>query len=405
MVSKDNVQKPPSLNSRKATYLVMLSEEVSRRLKQFHLQHSLQDSDCLLRFDDHGPRGEIPPIIPYAPFRRSRVFTGTRQGGLYNQHPQLGKFKDKYFFAFSNGRVNEEDAGQRILISSSNDAITWSSPNCLVGDRNDKGIAHCSMAIKNAGDKLYVVAKKEDTIIDAAAPGMRRINPETQQLSVYESEDGKDWKKVFDFTDQLMGFFEDPEPTTDGNLLAIATLKSGPAFLRWPGENLCEHPEVISVPPPPGTEFPYGEGSWYQTKDGTIIAFWRDEGQSCRVWVNYSTDGGRTFSELAMTDIPDSMSRVYVGRLRDGRFFLCNNAFPTLLNRMYLFLMLSDDGYVFNRVYLLIDDPTAQRAKGLLKADGYQYPCCVVEDGRLLVGYSVNKEDIECGIVDVESLQ
>ena len=32
------------------------------------------------------------------------------------------------------------------------------------------------------------------------------------------------------------------------------------------------------------------------------------------------------------------------------------------------------------------------------------YPCCLEEPGRLLVGYSVNKEDIELGAVDVTAI-
>ena len=65
-------------------------------------------------------------------------------------------------------------------------------------------------------------------------------------------------------------------------------------------------------------------------------------------------------------------------------------------------LLLSEDGYVFDKVYLLIDDPTSRRVTGLLKADGYQYPCCLPDGDRLLVGYSVNKEDIECGIIPLQ---
>ena len=92
------------------------------------------------------------------------------------------------------------------------------------------------------------------------------------------------------------------------------------------------------------------------------------------------------------------------GRLSDGRYYLCSNAFPTLLDRRHLMLLLSEDGLTFSKVYVLVDDPTSQRLKGMLKADGYQYPCCLPEEGRLLVAYSVNKEDIECGIVDVKEL-
>ena len=41
-------------------------------------------------------------------------------------------------------------------------------------------------------------------------------------------------------------------------------------------------------------------------------------------------------------------------------------------------------------------NPTSRRAFGVLKCDGYQYPFGLVEEERLLVGYSVNKEDMEC---------
>ena len=99
-------------------------------------------------------------------------------------------------------------------------------------------------------------------------------------------------------------------------------------------------------------------------------------------------------------DLPDSMTRLSAGRLSDGRHYLCNNAFPTLLNRRYLMLLLSDDGYLFDDVHMPADDPTAQRLAGLLKVDGFQYPCCLPDGDRLLVGYSVNKEDIECASVD-----
>ena len=36
--------------------------------------------------------------------------------------------------------------------------------------------------------------------------------------------------------------------------------------------------------------------------------------------------------------------------------------------------------------------------------NGYQYPCCLVDGDNLVVGYSVNKEDIECGIVDATAI-
>ncbi len=274
----------------------------------------------------------------------------------------------------------------------------------MVGDKNDKVVAHNCIAIKGYEDRLVIFAMKEDTSIDATLPGMRRVDPESHEVSIYESTDTENWEKVFTFPDNFRWIFEAPRETADGHLLCIASLKEGPAILRWPGTDVCENPEIIPVLQEHGAVFPYGESTWYQTDDGTIVIFWRDEGMSCRVWVSFSSDGGKTFSPPMISDMPDSMSRIYAGRLNDGRYYLCNNAFPTLLNRRHLMLMLSDDGYLFNKVYIVVDDPTSQRLAGLLKEDGYQYPCCLVDGDKLLIGYSVNKEDIECGIIGTKEI-
>ena len=382
----------------------MLSDETSAKLNEFHTRHCMHEAGGLMRNDDQGPRSLNPPVIPYAPFIRARIFTGTLDTGVYNHLSQVNKFKNKYYFAWSNGVIDEDTAGQRILISSSDDAVQWSRPICIAGDKNDKIISLSGLGLHATEQKLYLVGGKQDAHRESSQVGMRRIDPESHELGVYSSDDGQTWEYIFRFDDRIRGIFEAPRSTKEGNLLCVAILKDGPGILRWPGSELCEHPEIIPVPQPHGSVFPYAESSWYQTDDGTIIIFWRDEGCSCRLWVNCSTDGGLTFSEPCISDIPDSMSRVYAGRLDDERYFLCNNAFPTLLNRMHLFLPLSDDEYIFNKVYIIIDDPVSQRLKGLLKLDGYQYPCCLSDGNRLLVGYSVNKEDIECGIVDVSKL-
>ena len=86
---------------------------------------------------------------------------------------------------------------------------------------------------------------------------------------------------------------------------------------------------------------------------------------------------------------------------RRGRF---NDANPRLLDRRQLRIAISNDGRTFSQIAMLVDDPTKQRFPGLLKAHGWQYPCALVDEDRLLVAYSVNKEDLECGIVPLKAL-
>ena len=150
------------------------------------LRHLFQDGNCLLQYSDRGPSGMNPPLIPYAPITRARIHTGTRENGSYNHHSQLAKFKCRYFFAWSNGIVNEEDGGQRVLIAHSADGVTWSDPVCVVGDGNDPVMAQNCIALYATADTLYVVAMEEETTKDASASGMRRIDPDNQDVHAYQ---------------------------------------------------------------------------------------------------------------------------------------------------------------------------------------------------------------------------
>lgn len=387
-------------------HVSMLTDEVAMRLSQFHWHWQFVDARCLMKNDDHGPQGLNPPIIPYAPITRSRVYTGARDTGSYNHHSQLAKFKGKYYFAFSNGYVDEEMEGQRIMISCSDDGKTWSEAIPVIGGEPRTSLVHNCVALYASTDTMYIIDWREECLRDAAVVGMRRIVPESNNLDLLSSTDGQTWEYSKTFDSRIKVVFEAPRATAEGRLMCVcSTIDDGPGILLWPGGDILEDPELIFLPQPEGAVFPYGEGSWYQTEEGRIVIFWRDEGGSCRCYVNYSDDGGRTFVSPMISDIPDSMSRNYAGRLSDGRYFLCSNAFATLLDRRHLTLLLSDEGYTFDKVYILIDDPTSQRLKGLLKSDGYQYPVCLVDGDKLLVGYSVNKEDIECGVIDTRAVR
>ncbi len=381
----------------------LLGPNARRMLEEYRWRRVFNLFECLMKDDDHGTKGAEPPLIPYIPgAKRSVVYYGDRFHGSYNHHNQIARFKGLYFYAWSNGFRNEEDAGQRVLIASSDDALRWSEPTVVLDVADGSPWAHNCVAMHSTPDFLYIVIMSEETIHDATAVGMRRINPEDAYVDMYRSPDGLHWEKAFSFGSRFKWIFEAPRLTQEGRLLCLCATKSeGPAMLLWPGNDIEAMPEFIRVPEPEDASFPYGESSWYQRDDGRILVFWRDEGASCRLYVNHSDDGGRTWSVPVLSDIPDSMSRLYAGRLSDGRYFIVNNAISTLLDRIPLMLLLSDDGLTFDQVYVINDSPSEMRRKGLLKINGSQYPCCLVEEGRLIVAYDANKEDNMVEVIDI----
>lgn len=386
--------------------VTLLGEDAAEMLREYHWRRAFNLFECLMKDDDHGTKSAQPSIIPYVPgARRSIVYYGNQANGSYNHHNQINKFKGLYYYAWSNGVRNEEDAGQRVLMASSPNGLVWSDPWVVLDVPEGSPWAHNCVALYTTDEAMYVVIMSEETEHDETVTGMRRIKPEDAYIDIYKSTDGKAFTKAASLEKEIKWIFEAPRFTKNGELMCIcATKTQGSGALIWQDGDICSTPKRVNITQPDGAWFPYGESTWYQLDSGRIIVFWRDESASCRLYWNYSDDGGHSFSTPILSDIPDSMSRVYAGRLADGRYFIVNNAVPILLDRRALTLMLSDDGIHYTKVYMINDDPAVMRCTGLLKANGHQYPCCLVDGNKLLVAYDAGKEDIMCEVIDTTLL-
>lgn len=389
----------------KRDYVKMLSPKVENDLREYRWRRAFFLNECLMKEDDHGPKSANPRIIPELDAPRRVVYYGNETNGSYNHHNQIAKFQGKYYYAWSSGWRDEEAAGQRILMASSEDGRNWSEAWVVLAPEEGASIAHNCVALYPQGDTLYLAVMTEDTEHDETVTGMRRIKPDSHEVYLLKTQDLKNWTKAFTFGERLKWIFEAPRLTQEGRLMCVCnTVKEGPAVLLWPGADIEEEPEIVFIPEPEGASFPYGEATWYQLESGRIMIFWRDEGASCQLYVNWSDDGARTFSVPALSDIPDSMSRVYAGRLSDGRYYICNNALSILLDRSALTLLVSDDGMIFDKVYMINDGPTIQRCKGMLKVNGYQYPCCYADGAKLFIAYDANKEDPMVDVIDTTKI-
>ena len=121
----------------------------------------------------------------------------------------------------------------------------------------------------------------------------------------------------------------------------------------------------------------------------------RDQQSTFRKRVSVSRDGGLSWTQPATTNIPDARVKQSAGQLPDGTIFLAAN--PIGAKRRYpLALLLSPDGIVFDRAFLLRghSDLSPQRYPGKAKTLGYNYPKSFVHNGYIYVAYSENKEDV-----------
>jgi len=365
------------------------------------------------RSDDFTGMGEIES----APMTRHSVFESSEEKGTYNHHMCLTKWKDRYWLAWDNGLKHEECPGQRTLISHSEDGRTWSEP-ILVADGNaSEGIVSNLGGICVYGDKLYAFVQEKRDLARAVRPDLsQHDNAKVKtRYDLFETSDGLNWTQHKDRLPDVMWTLENPRLTNENRLLAPATTRDfKPAIILWPGADPREEPQVIPIPYE-GDAFEYfkghdeglyvyGESSWYEDEDGRMWLWHRDDSAFGYLGVALSEDGGQTWTQVIRSNFPDATSRIFAGRLEDGRFYILGNSIAQHMNRNFFSIALSDDGAKFNKMYCLIDKPTQQRFQGHLKVHGYQYPSACVDGNRLVIAYSVNKEDIEVGILRTDQI-
>ena len=94
--------------------------------------------------------------------------------------------------------------------------------------------------------------------------------------------------------------------------------------------------------------------------DKSLVALFRDNGGSSRLFRSFSTDNGQTWSQPTLTNYPNSSSKLFSFRTSAGLRLLISNANPGL-GRRELHVALSEDGLVFTKMARL-DIPSPKRA-------------------------------------------
>ena len=301
---------------------------------------------------------------------------------------------------WSNGLLHEDYVGQEVHLAWSTDGLHWSEPQVVVHTPLESKIVRNNAGVCSANGLLYCyVGVAKDYGRDITPPGMYSYDKQKIPLDVYVTSDLKNWEHHPGICDNIL-LVEGPRPSPDGTFMCCGfdMTNMQAVVLAWDDSTrLAMPPRVIRIPPSPEGLLPE-EGTWYQTDDGRIWMYQRDFTGSCRLGLTWSDDRGDTWSDLLPTNFPNSLSRAFVGRLPDGRYYIVGNNYDILLNRKHMLIALSDDGYVFNKQYKLIGGNTTRRVNGRHKEDGYHYPNCYAEDDKLFIIYSVNKEDIGLGL-------
>ncbi len=116
-----------------------------------------------------------------------------------------------------------------------------------------------------------------------------------------------------------------------------------------------------------------------------------------RLFDIWSKDGGKTWGQMTLTEMPNPNSGTDAVTLQDGRQLLVYNHNPNNKGRSPLNLALSKDGKAWRAALVLEDDPGAP--------NGFAYPAMIqTSDGLVHITYTWRREKIKHVVVDPAKL-
>ena len=242
------------------------------------------------------------------------------------------------------------------------------------------------------------------------------LTPRGGKTCYMTSTDGQSWSEMQPVRmadgSEMEGVLEqDPYSLPDGRLVGAAHFMPGlhvcPVYTDDPtGRSGWRRGDFKSEDR--GSQSRELEPSLYLRPDGSIIMLFRDQGSSFRKLAAISTDRGQTWTDAQTTNIPDARTKQCAGNLTDGRAYMVSCP-QNGKRRWPLVLLLSRDGTLFDHAILLRNgdssDLPPRRYEGRYKTLGYSYPKATIHNGSLYVGYSTNKEDVECTIIPIHKIK
>jgi len=348
--------------------------------------------------------------VPKLETERVRIYA-PETTWTYSHHPSITRFGEGLYAIWSNGRIHEDDPGQRVLIASSEDFITWTEPTPLVDTRMGR---HSECVLTAAGfhehaGTLVAYFGQYEYRPEALVDGHRQPDDTSHMntaLWYVTTTDGESWTPPVPLPLPMVPN-HGPQPTASGRLIISGNVMhpwtddpSGRTGWTKAGIYPAEMEEEVVddsggfrvVAGRAGWESAVCEGSFYQTDDGVLHMLYRSD--TGALWHTESADDAETWSVPEPTDFTNDHTKFHFGRLPDGRFTCVGN--PAVGGgRCPLVLSLSEDGVRFDRHFILADEAYEKKREGMHKGGLYGYPHTMIRDEHLYVIISLRKEAVD----------
>ncbi|WP_286965628.1 six-hairpin glycosidase [Flavobacterium sp. UBA4854] len=327
-------------------------------------------------------------------------------GWTYNHQPMMAYWNNTFYLHYLSDPSGEHIPPSQTLLMTSKDGVTWIKPKVIFpiyripdgwkkegveGVAKDlDAIMHQRMGFYTSKDKRFfalayygIAMDEKDDPNDGKGIGrvIREIKKDGSFGEIYFIRYNKTWdksKSKFPFytTSKDKGFKK-----------ACEEILSNPLMLQQWVEEADRDDELIPL------QKPYKAFSYYHLPNGNVVGLWK------HALTSISRDGGKSwdYMPLRAPGFVNSNAKIWGQKTSDNRY-------ATLYNpseyRWPLAISTSDDGLNYKDLLLVHGEVSPMRYGGNYKSAGPQYVRGITEgdgtppDGKIWVGYSMNKEDI-----------
>jgi predicted neuraminidase len=214
-------------------------------------------------------------------------------------------------------------------------------------------------------------------------------------------DEGKTWSKSVRLPDGILGPIKDkPVQLPDGGILCGSSTEDHGWQVHF--ERTSDFGKTWSATPP--VNDPDEIGAIQPTilfhADGTLQSLGRTKEE--KIFQIFSRDGGKTWSRMTLTDLPNPNSGIDAVTLRDGRQLLVYNhnirTGSHNKGRSPLNVAISNDGTNWLAALVLENDPNAP--------SGFSYPAVIqTRDGLVHITYTWERKRIRHVVIDPAKLK
>ncbi len=333
--------------------------------------------------------------LPRLPCKTITVYRGVEHEAGFNMHPYLTHHDGRFWAMWSCNRIRDLKAGQHVRYATSSDGVHWSARRAITPREDAANMRYFARGFWVRDGQLIALAARDEAVRPLFGPGLElrgyRWRPDAQR-----------WDDPIVIADDTINNFPPKRLPTGEWLMSRRDHRMRKSMLVGGVESPGAWTPIQIEVPADGARL--DEPFWWTLPDGTLTAAFRDGSKSRRLYRSFSRDNGRTWTTPVKTDFPDATAKFNVLRLTDGRYAMASDPNPSGV-RIPLCLSLSDDGVVFDRMFILRDAPTVYRYAGKDPGyKGYHYPQLLEHDRYLHVIHAENMEDIVVLRVKLEDL-